>query len=198
MDRWHYRQYFSFPPRKTVKNLAGPGVGGAPLWVHVLYTSKRYPDPAMWISHKLQVCTSGLTYFIDNMYCYGDVMMCVCVWYLIWNQVLPLCMNYVPMMCAQNVQRAIAQVRFNLRYWLHCHSNFRITRTKIENLRWQVSEDINFITYRKFVTSLVQKLKKKCVHKLVSQGTDYKSVYSHFLKKFFGPIMLQSFQRLPE
>ena len=30
MDRWHYRQYFSFPPRKTVKNLAGPGVGGSP------------------------------------------------------------------------------------------------------------------------------------------------------------------------
>ena len=28
VDRWHYRQYFSFPPQKTVKNLAGPGVGG--------------------------------------------------------------------------------------------------------------------------------------------------------------------------
>ena len=28
VDRWHYRQYFSFLPRKTVKNLAGPGVGG--------------------------------------------------------------------------------------------------------------------------------------------------------------------------
>ena len=31
VDRWHYRQYFSFLPQKTVKNLAGPGVGGGGL-----------------------------------------------------------------------------------------------------------------------------------------------------------------------
>ena len=44
-----------------------------------------------------------------------------------------------------------SQVGFNSRYWLHCHSNVRVSRTKIENLRW---EDIKFITFR-----------KKCVHK---------------------------------
>ena len=81
---------------------------------------------------------------------------------------------------AQNVQRAIAQVGFNSKYWLHCYSSFRVTRPKIENLRWQFGDDIDFITYRTFVTSLVQKLKKKYVHKIMSQGTDYKSVYSHF------------------
>ena len=86
--------------------------------------------------------------------------------------------------------RPIAQIGFNSRYWLYCNSNLRVSRTKIKNLRWQVSEDINFITCGKFVTSLVQKLKKKCVHEIVSQGTDYKSVYSHFF--------LQIFWRLPE
>ena len=30
VDRWHYRQYFSFPPRKTVKNLVSLSVGGSP------------------------------------------------------------------------------------------------------------------------------------------------------------------------
>ena len=31
--------------------------------------------------------------------------------------------------------------------------------TKIENRKWQIGKDINFVTFRKFVTSLVQKLK---------------------------------------
>ena len=37
--------------------------------------------------------------------------------------------------------------------------------TKIENLKWQVGEDINFVTFRKFVTPLVQKLEILGVHK---------------------------------
>ena len=36
---------------------------------------------------------------------------------------------------------------------------------KIQDDRSMKDEDINFIYFGKFVTSLVQKLKKKCVHK---------------------------------
>ena len=50
-----------------------------------------------------------------------------------------------------------AQVRFNSKYWLHCHSNVIVYRTKSESLRWQVGEDIHFITFEKYVTSLVKK-----------------------------------------
>ena len=57
------------------------------------------------------------------------------------------------------------KVGFNSRYWLHCHSNLRVSRTKIEDLRGQFGEDIKYITFRKFVTLLVQQLKKKCGHK---------------------------------
>ena len=52
-----------------------------------------------------------------------------------------------------------SQIGFNSRYRVHCHSNFMCSITKIENLKRQFNEDINFITLRKFVTSLVQKLK---------------------------------------
>ena len=57
------------------------------------------------------------------------------------------------------------QIGFKLRYWLHCHSNLRVSRAKIENLRWQFGGDIIRVTFKQFVTSLVQQLKKKCVHK---------------------------------
>ena len=40
------------------------------------------------------------------------------------------------------------------------HTDFQ--GTTIENLRRQFGEDTNFITFGKFVTSLVQQLKKKC------------------------------------
>ena len=36
--------------------------------------------------------------------------------------------------------------------------NLKFSMTKFENLKWQVSEVINFITFRKFVTQLVQNL----------------------------------------
>ena len=45
---------------------------------------------------------------------------------------------------------AIPQVGFNSRYWLHCHSNLRISRTEIENLKWKIRRDINRATFRKF------------------------------------------------
>ena len=37
--------------------------------------------------------------------------------------------------------------------------NLRVSRTKIENLKWQIGGDIIPLTFGKFVTSLVQKLK---------------------------------------
>ena len=60
---------------------------------------------------------------------------------------------------------ADSQVGFNSRYWLHSHLNLRVYGAKIENLRWEFGEDINFITFQKSVTSLVQQLKKKCFQK---------------------------------
>ena len=53
----------------------------------------------------------------------------------------------------------ITQVGFNSRYLLHCHSSSRVSRTKIENLKWRISGDIIQLSFRKFVTSQVQKLK---------------------------------------
>ena len=59
----------------------------------------------------------------------------------------------------------VVQVEFNWMYWPHYQSNLRVSRIKIQNLGWQFGEGINFITFRKFVTSLIQQLKKKCIHK---------------------------------
>ena len=67
----------------------------------------------------------------------------------------------------QKMTRHPSQVGFNSRYWLHCHSNFMFSTTKIENLKWQFSGVINFITFGKFVTSLVQKLK------ILGEWTDF-------------------------
>ena len=41
VDRLHYRQYFSFPPRKTVKNLVGPSVGGPTLGTRTILCQKQ-------------------------------------------------------------------------------------------------------------------------------------------------------------
>ena len=48
---------------------------------------------------------------------------------------------------------SVTQVGFNSRYWLHCHSNSKVSRTKIENLKSQISGDIIPLTFGKFVTS---------------------------------------------
>ena len=40
--------------------------------------------------------------------------------------------------------------------------NLKVSRTTIKNLRLQSGRDIIQVTFGKFVTSLVQKLKKKC------------------------------------
>ena len=45
--------------------------------------------------------------------------------------------------------------------------NLKVSRTTIENLRWQFVGDIILVTFRKFVTSLVQKLKKMWINWLV-------------------------------
>ena len=67
--------------------------------------------------------------------------------------------------CSKGKNRGTTQVGFNSRCWLHCHSHLRVSRTKIEKLRLQFGEDINFITFRKFVTLLVQQPKNKYIHK---------------------------------
>ena len=93
---------------------------------------------------------------------------------------------------------SVAEVGFNSRYWLHCQRlylpflNLRVSRTKIENLRWQFGEEINCVIFGKFVTSLVQTLMLLGVHKNGSQGSDYKSVC---LLNMFWPMMLQNFQK---
>ena len=75
--------------------------------------------------------------------------------------------------------RCKAQVGFNSWYWLHCHSDLRVSSTKIENLRWQLSGEIIRVTFGKSSTSMVQQLKK-----IVQEGTDYHSVYSNFFLSF--------------
>ena len=40
--------------------------------------------------------------------------------------------------------------------------NLKVSRAKIENLRWQFGGDIIWVTFRNSVTSLVRKLEKKC------------------------------------
>ena len=57
-----------------------------------------------------------------------------------------------------------AQVGFNSWYSLLCHSNFMFSMTKMENLKWQISENINFVTL------LVQKLK------ILNKQSDLQSV----------------------
>ena len=54
----------------------------------------------------------------------------------------------------------------------------------MENLKQQIRRDINQVTFGKFVTSLVQKLKILGVYKIVNQGTDYKSKFLSNLLKF--------------
>ena len=39
--------------------------------------------------------------------------------------------------------------------------DYKVSRTKIENLRWQLSGEIIQVTFGKSSTSLVQQLKKK-------------------------------------
>ena len=66
-----------------------------------------------------------------------------------------------------------SRIQFN--YWLHCQwlyhpffLNLSVSRTKIDNLKWQIGRKINHVTFGKFATSLVQNLKillgvyKKC------------------------------------
>ena len=54
----------------------------------------------------------------------------------------------------------------------------------MENLKQQIRRDINQVTFGKFVTSLVQKLKILGVYKIVNQGTDYKSKFLSNILKF--------------
>ena len=63
-------------------------------------------------------------------------------------------------------------VGFKSRYWLHCHLNFRFSMTKIENLNHTIGKDINFVFLGKFITALVQKLKKNVNKLICSQYLD--------------------------
>ena len=45
--------------------------------------------------------------------------------------------------------------------------------TKIENLKWQIGEDINFLSFGKFVTLLAQKLKNLQVQVLTTNQFVY-------------------------
>ena len=38
--------------------------------------------------------------------------------------------------------------------------NLKVSRAKIENLKWWIDEDIILLTFRKFVMLVIQKLKK--------------------------------------
>ena len=69
--------------------------------------------------------------------------------------------------------------------------NLRVFRTKIENLKHQIRRDIIQVTFQKFVTSLVQKLKI----------LEKKLIFNQYLDSEFllsGPRMFQNFQRLVE
>ena len=57
VDRWHYRQYFSFPPRKTVKNLASPGMGGPTLGTRTIYS---------FLHTKLVLLSVQMTFLVWN------------------------------------------------------------------------------------------------------------------------------------
>ena len=49
-------------------------------------------------------------------------------------------------------RKTYAQVWFNSRYWLHCHSNLRVSVTTIENLKLWIGGDIIRLTFGKSVT----------------------------------------------
>ena len=51
------------------------------------------------------------------------------------------------------------QVEFNLRYWLNFRSNLRVPGHKFKIWKNRIGIDINGVTFGKFVTSLVQRLK---------------------------------------
>ena len=57
---------------------------------------------------------------------------------------------------------SLTYVRFNSRYWLHCHSNLMVSRTKILNLKWQIRRHINHISREKFVTFKILEVYKNC------------------------------------
>ena len=61
----------------------------------------------------------------------------------------------------------------------------RVSKTTIKYLRWQLGGEITWGTFGKFVTLLVQQLKKRIVHKIVQQCTDYHSVYSNIFLRFW-------------
>ena len=62
------------------------------------------------------------------------------------------------------VQFGFSSVHCQRLYYLF-FLNLRVSRTKIENLKQQIKRDINHITFRKFVTLLVEKLKVLTVYK---------------------------------
>ena len=119
------------------------------------------------------------------------------LWWKGFDVTMPLiCCTQLPLHYTEKLPRSgyscigllfkVSQVGFNSRYWLYCHPNLRVSRTKIENLRCQVGENINFITFGKLVTLLVQKLKKKCAHKnCESRYWLQISLFTFFLK-FLG------------
>ena len=67
--------------------------------------------------------------------------------------------------------------------------NLRVSKTKIETLRWKVSGDIIQVTFGKFVTSFIQKLKKNVNKLICSQYLDSQFLWAHF-SSVFGPNVL--------
>ena len=94
------------------------------------------------------------------------------------------------------ISSSYSQVGFNSRYWLHYHSIFMFSMIKIEKLNWQMGEDINCITFWKFVTSLVQKLKILGIQTDCSQYFDSQFLWTPDIFGCFGATMLQNFQRI--
>ena len=60
--------------------------------------------------------------------------------------------------------KGLAQDGFTSRYWLHCQwlsslfLEFHVLITKIKNLKWQFGENINFVTFGKFIKLWVKVL----------------------------------------
>ena len=81
------------------------------------------------------------------------------------------CWTLCQLYCKKPIHNSYTQVGFNSRHWLHCHSNSWVSRTKIENLKWQIGGDIIPLTFEKFVTSLSQKLK------ILRENKNWQSMY---------------------
>ena len=123
------------------------------MWVYPKWTLRILSHHSVWTELKLSALEENQRWSQDfpqggGWECWVSSRV-KCIGWMCW-----ICRN-----CAANsLMCSLAQVGFNWRYWLHCHSNSRVSWMIIENLKWRIGGDIIPLTFGKFVTSYIQKL----------------------------------------